>query len=131
MSGNRAAFNQFGNASAFSGTLFDLASLSLGAAFNDGLNVQIEGLYNGNSVYTRLVIANPFAAQQVNLGWTGINELRFSSFGGTDVIANGSGTQFVLDNLQLGSLSVPEPATIALLAVGLVGVAVVRRRQRA
>jgi hypothetical protein len=67
-----------------------------------------------------------------NLTVAGIDELRFSSSGGVNAGFGFSGEHFIMDNMSFNQQQVvPEPMTMVLLATGLVGVGVIRRRVRA
>ncbi|GAB1344537.1 PEP-CTERM sorting domain-containing protein [Gemmatimonas sp.] len=51
-----------------------------------------------------------------------VDELRIS--------LSGTGTSYNIDNIALSTTSVPEPASVALLAIGMVGLAATRRQRR-
>jgi hypothetical protein len=126
ISGTNVAFNASGNpASIASNTAFDFNSAYLTGAWNDGLSIQVNALLAGVTKYSRTVVVNTTAAQLFNFDFVGIDQLQFSSFGGTrNSTFNGSGNQFAMDNFVFnepivsGSTSVPEPFTIIGTIVG-------------
>ena len=63
-----------------------------------------------------------------NFNFLGIDNLKFTSFGGTDAPYGDNGKQFALDNFTYNSKPVPEPLTIlgSLTATGF-GVALRRK----
>jgi hypothetical protein len=114
------AFNNGGNdVTVTSATPFDLVSVSLAAAWNDGLQVRIQGFLGASLAHD--VTVNPIysatlgaGAQVFQLGFTNVDRLLFSSFGGVDVPGDGgAGTHFVLDNMVV----VPEPSAVVLLDI--------------
>lgn len=131
MDGDRAAFNRFGNpASLSSGSTFFFQSALIGAAWNNGLTVQIQGLLNGTLLFSESVVVNTTGSTLFNFGWGGINQLAFTASGGTDMGLGGSGTHFVIDNMVFGDAqAVPEPIAMLLLGTGLLGVGAIRRRR--
>ena len=119
VSGANAAYNGFGSpASISSATLFNVNSVYITAAWNDGLSVQLEG-YNGASLlYTTTVNPSATSPTLFTLNYTGITSLDFISSGGTlHPGYSGDGEQFAIDNLSLSST--PEPSTWAMLLGGL------------
>lgn len=92
------------------------------------------GQYSGNSYDVRLdgtTLASYMTS--VGDGWTA-NSLRFTTTAGSHLLrlqglrTTGDGTSFV-DMLSLTAAPVPEPASIALVALGLAGLAASRRRR--
>jgi hypothetical protein len=131
MDGRIGIFNGFAGMAVTSqvGT-FDFQSALIGAAWNDGLTVDVRGLLNGVELFSTALTVGTAMAQNFVFGWNGINELRFSSFGGQNAGLEGSGEHFIMDNMAFNTQQVvPEPITMLLLATGLVGIGAVRRRR--
>lgn len=113
-------------------SLFNFVSAYLTAAWNTGLNIDIVGYLNDSVIYSTHVVVDTLGPTLFIFNYVGIDKLVLSSYGGTVYDPeNGSGEQFALDNLTytLGS-TVPEPSTFVLAALGLGGLAFMRRRMR-
>ena len=122
------AFNQFGISASFSRpTPFIFDSVDLTAAWNNGLNIDIQGLLNNVLVDNANFTVNTTGPTLATLNWQNVDEVEFSASGGTNAGLNGYGTYFVLDNL---TICVPEPATMTILGVGVAALAGYRWRQR-
>ena len=95
----------------------------------DGYNLL--SLYDGNtlvgSVQGAAVVASPTGNQGIN-GTYYVNIS--SSLNFNKVVASSSGYAFEFDNVAYNPTSVPEPATLGLVGLGLLGAAAARRRQR-
>ena len=100
---------------ASSGGLFNLQSLDFGLSdLQDATlspSLRVEGSLADNSVLMQTLGLGALANFGFT-GWTGLQEVRFSA-----------NTNFVLDNVS----AVPEPTSLALLALGIAGVGVSRR----
>lgn len=137
VSGDYVSFNGFGEPAVVSDSIFDFNSAYLTAAWNDGLSITVEGLNSGATLYSKTVVVDTTQPTLVNFDYFGIDELRFTSFGGVEpdylVETGGGGTQFALDNFTFNkkATSVPEPTFIpALLTVALGASSVLRRKQQ-
>jgi hypothetical protein len=138
VSPNNVAFNAFGNPASFSSANtadnFTLNSFYLTAAWNNGLNVLIQGFDDGNVVNSINLVVSTLSPTLFTLNWTGIDRILLTTSGGTNVGYGGSGTHFAMDNLVVNASvsAVPVPAALPLLATGLGAlVAAGRRRKRA
>ncbi|EKF04274.1 PEP-CTERM sorting domain-containing protein [Tolypothrix sp. LEGE 11397] len=115
VSNPNVAFNSGGDPASISinSGQFNFNSAYLTGAWNNGLNIRVEGLFQGSTKYSRTVNVGSTSPTLFNFNFLGIDNLRFTSFGGVNAGYNGSGTHFVLDNLTYNeSESVPEPLTI-------------------
>jgi hypothetical protein len=121
VSAENVAFNAYAaSVSVDPATTFDFTGAWLTAAWNDDLNITVEGWLSGVSVYSNTVVAQCTFPQWFEFDYLGIDTLTFNSFGGTDHGFGWSGEHFVMDNLVVsGSKVVPEPASIMSLFAGL------------
>jgi hypothetical protein len=115
VSPNNAAFNSFGNPAAITilnGT-FDFNSVFLTGAWNNGLNITVEGYLGGALQQTQTVVVDTTAPTKFTFNYLGIDEVVFTSFGGTDAgfTFPFRGTQIAIDNLEVNAV-VPEPLTM-------------------
>lgn len=136
VSSPNVALNGYGDPASFgSASPFTLNSLYLTGAWKDGLSVVITGLLDGAVVDTATEVVSSSGPTHVMLDWTGIDQVDFASSGGvnhgyTDREAAPPGEQFVLDNVTLNAAAVPEPATWAMLILGLGMIGYAARRRR-
>ncbi len=115
VSGSYVAFNSYGNSSLIlRDTAFDFEGAYLTAAWNDGLEITVDGYFNNFLEYTTTVIVDTTEPTWFDFDYMGIDKLEFTAFGGTDAGLGGSGTYFAMDNFSF----VPEPGTIFLFALG-------------
>ena len=137
VSGDYAAFNGFGNPALVSDSVFDFNSAYLTAAWYDGLSVTVEGLKSGATLYLKTVVVDTTQPTLVNFDYFGVDELKFTSFGGVEpdylIKTGGGGSNFALDNFTFNEkvTSVPEATLLpALLSIAaLSGGSVLRRKQ--
>lgn len=106
------AYNAFGDPASFSATHpFTLQSLYLTAAWNDGMNIQIDGLSGGVVTHTADVTVNTSGPAIFTLDWQSVDDVTLVASGGTHHAGySGVGTAFAMDNLQV--TSVPEAGTL-------------------
>lgn len=130
VSGNYTAFNWGSQVATVNDTLFDFNSAYLTAAWNTGLNIQVEGFLGGVSVHNTTVVVDNTGPTLFNFDFLGIDSLFFTSFGGVDANPDdgGSGTHFAMDNFTYNVIPLPSAALLGMLGMGLVGLC---RRWRA
>jgi hypothetical protein len=106
-----------------SGTPFDLNSGYFTAAFNNGLHVLATGFLNGQVVDTKMFALHTSKPKFEDLEFHNVDTVVFISWGVPSRF-EGAGTTFVLDNLtidgRLGTQTLPEPTSLALLGIGMV-----------
>jgi hypothetical protein len=120
--GENVAFNGAGNSALFNNSrVFDLDSGWLTAAWNDDLSVEVQGFAGSTRVYDNTFILNATAPTQIVFNYLQVDSVEFISSGGINHSYDGSGTQFVMDNV---TVTVPEPNSTMLLLFGslLIGV---------
>lgn len=132
-SGSNVAFNNGGSEAIISmnsGGDFALTSGDFTAAWNDGLQITVQGLNRGVVLDTTTFTVDSTGPTFETFDWSGIDQLIFGSAGGTSHGYGQIGEQFVLDNLTIGETSpVPEPDACLLLGtVGALLLPVVRKR---
>jgi hypothetical protein len=94
---------------------FNLNSAYLTAAWNNGLQVEVQGFVGTALIYDNTYTVNTTGPTLVNFNYLGVDEVNFISSGGTPNPAyapGGEGTQFAMDNL---SITVPEPSAFAYI----------------
>ena len=126
MSGSYVAFNGYGNPAFILATrnTFSFNGGWFTSAWYDGNELLIEGYADGSRTadYTMSVVLNTHTPLFLDVDWNGLRSLRFST----------NNMHFVMDDLRINegtSTEVPEPLTIGLLGMGLLGVAGARRRK--
>ena len=129
------AYNPFGTPASFGMEPgFVVNSFYLTAAWNDDLDVLIEGLLDGTPVVSTSIQIDSTIQSLVTLNWSGIDEVRLITSGGVDNPSfSGGGTHFTMDNLVINSefQEVPEAGTwFAGATVALIGGATYLRRRR-
>ena len=112
------------------GHVFDLNSAYLTSAWNDGLQVEVLGFLRGELIYRSTYMLDTAAPTWVNFNYLGIDEVKFSSYGGIPHgNLGGGGYGMVVDNL---SVTIPEPSAISLFlfCMGVLGYRVAKRGWR-
>ena len=146
VSGEYTAFNWYAQPAEVTGELFDFDGAYLSSAWNDGLNVLVEGFSEGVLKYSQKVVVNSSESSWFDFGYTGVDTVKFTSSGGVDANPDDNivGRNFVMDNFtyqtsnsnvtspssspipQSGNNTqeVPEPMTVlgSLVALGFGGI---------
>ena len=126
------AFDAFGSPATFSSaTPFTFNSAYLTAAWNNGLNVQVDGYLGTTLVHSLSLVLDTTGPALEQFNWANIDSVTFTPSGGTPAGYNGAGTHFAMDNLTINDArTVPEPASIALVGLGLFGLGLSRRKSK-
>jgi hypothetical protein len=129
VSANRVAFNAYGDPASLSGNGFSLYSGEFTAAWNDGLQIRADAVFEGGATSSVTFTANTSGPINEVFGWNNLSSVTFTSFGGTAGPWGFNGEHFALDNLSTAA-AVPESSNLALMVagLGLVGVAARRRK---
>ena len=115
VSDSYVAFNSYGNSSLIlRDSAFDFEGAYLTAAWNDGLEITVDGYSDGFLEYTTTVIINTTNPIFFTFNYIDVDKLEFTAFGGTNAGLGGSGTYFSMDDFTY----VPEPTTLLLFALG-------------
>lgn len=131
VSPDHEAFNLYGTLASFSSTsLLTLNSAYFTGAWNDGLNIQVNGYEGGVLKYTTTFDVTTTAPKLVTFNWDKVDSVSFSSFGGANTAGySGGGTQFVMDNLTVNA-AVPEADAYLLTLSGILVVGALARRRK-
>jgi hypothetical protein len=131
VSGSCIALNGFGAASEITSVApFTFNGGWFTAAFNPALSMSITGFSGATQLFQSFLLLDTDTPQNLLVEWAGLDRVVFASGDGQP------GSQFVFDNFRFNGAvdpgsTVPEPATMTLLATGLAGMAAARRRRKA
>jgi hypothetical protein len=101
VSTNNIAYNGGGGAASITSTNpFNLFSAYLTAAWNDNLQVEAKGYANGVLIYDNTYTLSATNPTLINFNYLGVTEVDFTASGGTPHGYAGSGTEFVMDNVN-------------------------------
>jgi hypothetical protein len=116
VSGRYVACNPFANPAMVSDGYFDFIGAYFTGAWNEGLNIKVDGYHDDSLIYSETVVASYYSPTWYTFDFVNVNKLQFSSFGGIDADPgdSGNGEHFAMDNFTF----VPEPATICLFGLG-------------
>lgn len=96
---------------------FNFNSVYLTAAYDNDLNILVQGSLNGVTKYSETVIVNDASPTDFNFNYLDIDTLTFTSSGGVPSYSSTGSPLFVLDNFTYNE-PVPEPKTILGILVG-------------
>lgn len=101
VSANNVAFNGAGSAATLSSSrAFTLFSAYLTAAWNDGLNLEVQGYNSGSLIYDNTFTLSATAPSLITFNYFGVDQVVLTSSGGTqNTNYSGAGVEFVMDNL--------------------------------
>jgi hypothetical protein len=130
LGGDNVAFfaSQNGTISVGSGQKLNFESVYMTSAWRDGLSIEFVGMRVGSEIYSHTEKLSTTDSTLVELGFTDIDTLAFSVFGES---TPHEGWDYAFEHFSFDNMSyyvTPEPGTLLLMAVGLVGLVGIRRK---
>jgi hypothetical protein len=127
VSSNFVVYNAWGNPASFSNSsTFTFNSAYLTAAWNDGLQITVQGFVGGlggTQLDSTTLTVNTSGPTLETFNWSGIDTVLFTSSGGTNHGYNGAGEHFAMDNVMINNpLPTPEPGGLTLLSLGFASI---------
>jgi hypothetical protein len=111
-------------AAVFDDEVFNFGGAYLTGAWNDGLNIQVEGFFDGELKYSQTVVVSSTSPKWFDFNYYGIDRLEFSSWGGTPNPEYGtvSAYHFAMDNFTIVPVPVPGAVLLGILGLSAVGI---------
>ena len=106
ISPDHVAYNGSGNPVDISGDPFDLVGAHMTAAWQDSLNIAIDGYRSNKRVYSRTVTVNRQSPTWIELGYEAVERVEF-----TPTPQTGLGYQFVMDDMVIKRPRLPDNVT--------------------
>jgi hypothetical protein len=99
---NNVIYGGGGPTASITAQMFDFNSAYVTAAFNDNLKLEAKGYLSGTLIYDVTNTLSATAPTLINFSFCGVDEVDFTSSGGTHHVGYaGTGTQFVMDNVNV------------------------------
>jgi hypothetical protein len=136
VSGDMVAYNAFGAPGAVleASSPFTLNSGWFTAAWQDELTLDMTGYVGDVATYFASNVLDTNGPSFLTFDWMNLSRVTFVTSGGVpSQYFSGTGAEhFAVDDLTVNAevTATPEPASVVLLATGLLGVGVVTRRRR-
>jgi hypothetical protein len=111
--------DSIGKSVVVSGPVFDFNSAWLTAAWNNGLNVRVQGYsggINGTLLYDRTVTVNTSGPTFFTFNYLGIDTLRFDPSGGTPAFGGSGARHLVFDDMTITRRGEPTAENVPVVA---------------